>query len=241
VHPDKNKAPAAEGAFKAVNAAYGCLSDPTLRRRYDQTGGEEDTGAPFQRRRQQHGGQRHNQFDGQDFANDIFEHFFGFQNQGRRPQQQAPPRRSQRTEGETGDGNQGATGILAFAPVVLMLLLLSTMMAGQTTNNNPFSLAPDVSFPTRRTTPSNLAYFVAPSFQRRYANDARTLNQIEAMVETQFLDTLRENCTLERKLRREAIEKARRYTGPDKADQLFKAYSRERESCDLLQAGLTAF
>jgi DnaJ-class molecular chaperone len=35
VHPDKNPAPQATDAFKKVNAAMACLSDPDKRRTYD--------------------------------------------------------------------------------------------------------------------------------------------------------------------------------------------------------------
>ncbi|MCD7464227.1 hypothetical protein HAX54_052318 [Datura stramonium] len=38
VHPDKNKAPGSEEAFKKVSKAFKCLSDDDLRRQYDQTG-----------------------------------------------------------------------------------------------------------------------------------------------------------------------------------------------------------
>eukprot|EP00268_Persea_americana_P031228 TRINITY_DN3032_c0_g2_i1.p1 TRINITY_DN3032_c0_g2~~TRINITY_DN3032_c0_g2_i1.p1 ORF type:complete len:353 (-),score=66.11 TRINITY_DN3032_c0_g2_i1:516-1574(-) len=38
VHPDKNKAPGSEEAFKMVSKAFKCLSDEESRRRYDQTG-----------------------------------------------------------------------------------------------------------------------------------------------------------------------------------------------------------
>ncbi|KAF2289165.1 hypothetical protein GH714_029199 [Hevea brasiliensis] len=38
VHPDKNKAPGSEEAFKKVSKAFKCLSDDTSRRQYDQTG-----------------------------------------------------------------------------------------------------------------------------------------------------------------------------------------------------------
>ncbi|XP_057956930.1 chaperone protein dnaJ 49 [Malania oleifera] len=38
VHPDKNKAPGSEEAFKKVCKAFQCLSDDASRRQYDQTG-----------------------------------------------------------------------------------------------------------------------------------------------------------------------------------------------------------
>eukprot|EP00604_Paraphysomonas_vestita_P002167 CAMPEP_0174820564 /NCGR_PEP_ID=MMETSP1107-20130205/4485_1 /TAXON_ID=36770 /ORGANISM="Paraphysomonas vestita, Strain GFlagA" /LENGTH=343 /DNA_ID=CAMNT_0016036163 /DNA_START=47 /DNA_END=1079 /DNA_ORIENTATION=- len=37
-HPDKNSAPSAEGAFKAISGAFDCLSDPKKREMYDQYG-----------------------------------------------------------------------------------------------------------------------------------------------------------------------------------------------------------
>ena len=35
VHPDKNTAPDADEAFKNINAAMSCLSDPVKRRQYN--------------------------------------------------------------------------------------------------------------------------------------------------------------------------------------------------------------
>jgi DnaJ family protein B protein 12 len=40
LHPDKNKAPKAEEAFKAVSRAFSCLSDADKRAHYDRTGFE---------------------------------------------------------------------------------------------------------------------------------------------------------------------------------------------------------
>ncbi|KAK3138985.1 hypothetical protein QOZ80_5AG0376160 [Eleusine coracana subsp. coracana] len=42
VHPDKNKAPGAEDAFKLVSKAFNCLSNDQSRKTYDQTGSIED-------------------------------------------------------------------------------------------------------------------------------------------------------------------------------------------------------
>ena len=40
LHPDKNRAPQSNEAFKKVSAAYACLTDAAKRRIYDQTGEE---------------------------------------------------------------------------------------------------------------------------------------------------------------------------------------------------------
>jgi DnaJ homolog subfamily B member 12 len=42
VHPDKNKAPGAEDAFKLVSKAFNCLSNDQSRKTYDQSGSIED-------------------------------------------------------------------------------------------------------------------------------------------------------------------------------------------------------
>ena len=52
LHPDKNAAPQAEEAFKKINAAMACLSDPEKKRVYDQVGNEE----AFVRRESETGG-----------------------------------------------------------------------------------------------------------------------------------------------------------------------------------------
>lgn len=38
IHPDKNKAPGSEEAFKKVSKAFKCLSEDDSRRQYDETG-----------------------------------------------------------------------------------------------------------------------------------------------------------------------------------------------------------
>ena len=80
VHPDKNPAPGADEAFKAVGLAYATLSDDRKRQIYDATGdvdpdnsgGSTAAHNPFAGMRRQGGG-RHGEVDPQD----IFNMFFG--------------------------------------------------------------------------------------------------------------------------------------------------------------------
>ncbi|XP_057489292.1 chaperone protein dnaJ 49-like isoform X2 [Actinidia eriantha] len=78
VHPDKNKAPGSEEAFKKVSKAFKCLSSDDSRRQYDQTGlvdeFEYNQQYNVRRRRRRTG----NDFFDDDFDPDeIFRSFFG--------------------------------------------------------------------------------------------------------------------------------------------------------------------
>ena len=81
LHPDKNSAPQADDAFKALGLAYATLSDPQKRQIYDRYGEEDPDnrgggggGGGF---RGQHGGQGVH-FNGQNVnPEDIFNMFFG--------------------------------------------------------------------------------------------------------------------------------------------------------------------
>ncbi|GAB2266648.1 hypothetical protein Dimus_001642 [Dionaea muscipula] len=77
VHPDKNKAPGAEEAFKKVSKAFKCLSEEESRRQYDQMGLAEDfehnQQHPVRRRRGATNGFYEDEFD----PDEIFRAFFG--------------------------------------------------------------------------------------------------------------------------------------------------------------------
>ena len=74
MHPDKNRAPQANEAFKKVSAAYACLTDTQKRRIYDQTGEEpgnmQSSGGGGRRFRQ-------SQFEQEIDPDEIFRMFFG--------------------------------------------------------------------------------------------------------------------------------------------------------------------
>ncbi|XP_062175516.1 chaperone protein dnaJ 49 [Alnus glutinosa] len=78
VHPDKNKAPGSEEAFKKVCKAFKCLSDGDSRRQYDQTGFVEE----FEHNQQYNVRRRrrrtaHDLFDDDFDPDEIFRAFFG--------------------------------------------------------------------------------------------------------------------------------------------------------------------
>ncbi|XVE65604.1 hypothetical protein DITRI_Ditri08aG0013600 [Diplodiscus trichospermus] len=78
VHPDKNKAPGSEEAFKKVCKAFKCLSDDDSRRQYDQVGlvdeFEYNQRRNVRQRRRRYG---HDLFDDDFDPDEIFRSFFG--------------------------------------------------------------------------------------------------------------------------------------------------------------------
>ena len=83
VHPDKNNSPQASEAFKKINAAMACLSDPQKRRQYNQVGSVD----AFERKESNSGGNsgsRSQNQNGQEFASP--EDFFNFMFFGQEPQ-----------------------------------------------------------------------------------------------------------------------------------------------------------
>jgi DnaJ homolog subfamily B member 12 len=84
VHPDKNKAPGAEEAFKSVSKAFNCLNNAQSRRNYDQTGSENYSytlqNENFTRRRPRRTG-REDFFEEEFDPDEIFRSFF-FGSQG---------------------------------------------------------------------------------------------------------------------------------------------------------------
>lgn len=78
VHPDKNKAPGSEEAFKKVSKAFKCLSDNNSRRQYDQVGlveeFEHNARHNVRRRRRRAG---NDLFDDDFDPDEIFRAFFG--------------------------------------------------------------------------------------------------------------------------------------------------------------------
>ncbi|KAF8401463.1 hypothetical protein HHK36_012402 [Tetracentron sinense] len=79
VHPDKNKAPGSEEAFKKVCKAFKCLSDEDSRRQYDQTGlvDEFEYNQQHNVRRRRRRTTTHDLFDDDFDPDEIFRSFFG--------------------------------------------------------------------------------------------------------------------------------------------------------------------
>ena len=216
---DKNSAPSAEGAFKAVSAAFDCLSDKQKRNIYDQVGhdaaveGEKQGGG---------GGQHHNPFAGfggmrgggfgggggqQINPEDIFNMFFnggggrgggGMRfNQQQQQQQQRPRNGQQQQRGGNGENQNNLQFLLQFLPIILMLLMMFSSF-GSNPSPPTFSFYPSGQYQRKMATSTHgvstdIEYFVPSNFNSVYKKP-QDKARVEKEVETMYRTYLNEKC-----------------------------------------------
>ncbi|KAK9289071.1 hypothetical protein L1049_017542 [Liquidambar formosana] len=124
VHPDKNKAPGSEEAFKIVCKAFKCLSDDGSRRQYDQTGlvdeFEYNQQHTVRRRRRRTG---HEFFDDDFDPDEIFRSFFGQADMFRTSQVYRTRGMGGQQRGDFHGGGPSLMVLLQILPFLLIFLL----------------------------------------------------------------------------------------------------------------------
>ncbi|CAM6099437.1 unnamed protein product [Calypogeia fissa] len=196
VHPDKNKAPGAEEAFKAVSKAFMTLSDVELREKYDRFGPEEEQEQQNHiRRRRYHNGGNPNVFYEDMFeANDIFNSFFF----GMQQQQGGAFRRAHFTRPAGGGGRQENSnnflGLLQLLPI-LALFLFSYFPFSQPI----YQLDKVAPYHYMHKTKENGVnfYVKAENFNQEYPDGTQSRRQVELQVERDYRDILIHNCRIE--------------------------------------------
>ncbi|KAL8255868.1 hypothetical protein R6Q59_030935 [Mikania micrantha] len=199
VHPDKNKAPGSEEAFKKVSKAFKCLSDDNSRRQYDQTGlveGDEYS--------QQYNGMRqrrtgHNVFDDNFDADEIFRSFFGQGDMFRtahvyRTRQAAAG--GQPTGADGGDGSNGPNLmlLLQLLPVLLIILLACLPFS-----EPEYSLQRNYTYQfSKMTKEYGVEFYVRSSdFDQKYPHGTPARSDIENSVIRDYKNMLRRYCHVE--------------------------------------------
>ncbi|CAJ1975457.1 unnamed protein product [Sphenostylis stenocarpa] len=216
VHPDKNKAPGAEEAFKAVSKAFQCLSNEESRRKYDVSGEDESI---YERRAARPAARGYNGYYENDVdAEEIFRNFFfggmtpaanfggfsfgpgGFNGfNGHRPAEHA-------------SGGFNVRALIQLLPVLLILLL------NFLPSSDPlYSLSKSYPYEHRFTTPKGVNYYVkSTKFVQDYPPESEERAVLEERVEREYFSVLRQNCH---------FELQRRQWG----------YIRETPHCDMLR------
>ncbi|KAH9622350.1 hypothetical protein KSS87_007025 [Heliosperma pusillum] len=195
VHPDKNKAPGAEEAFKKVSKAFKCLSEEDSRRQYDQTGLVDE----FEYN-QQNNVRRRRRRTGNDFFDDefdpdeIFRAFFGQSNVFHsshvyRTRGMGTPQRT-----ESNGGGPNLMVLLQLVPFLVILLLAYLPFS-----EPEYSLQRNYSYQFPRVTEKyGVEYFVKSSdFDRNYPIGSAARDNIEGNVVQEYKNLLGRYCHIE--------------------------------------------
>ncbi|CAD6342925.1 unnamed protein product [Miscanthus lutarioriparius] len=196
VHPDKNKAPGAEDAFKAVSKAFQCLSDAESRKRYDLVGSDEL--ATHHRRAST--ARAYNGFYEDDFDPDeIFRNFFfgGM----------APATTRQfgqfgafhfRTGGMHAHAAQNSGGSTVRMLIQLLPVLLLLLLNFLPSSEPVYSLSRSYPYEHKFQTPRGVAYYVKMSnFEEQYPHQSTERATLERHVERDYYSIITQNCRVE--------------------------------------------
>ncbi|XP_068807098.1 dnaJ homolog subfamily B member 12 [Struthio camelus] len=213
-HPDKNHAPGATEAFKAIGNAYAVLSNPEKRKQYDQFGDEKLNPA-------RHGHSHsdfHRGFEADISPEDLFNMFFGggfpssnvhVYSNGR--MRYTYHQRQDRREHQ-GDGGLGL--FVQLMPILILIIVsaLSQMMV----SSPPYSLSqrPSVGHIHRRVTEHlKVVYYVSEVFAEEYTGT--NLKNVERSVEDDYIANLRNNCWKEKQQKEGLLYRARYFGDSD--------------------------
>ncbi|OEL19608.1 Chaperone protein dnaJ 49 [Dichanthelium oligosanthes] len=196
VHPDKNKAPGAEDAFKAVSKAFQCLSDAESRKRYDLVGSDE----PVTHHRRPSTARAYNGYYEDDFDPDeIFRNFFfgGM----------APATTRQfgqfgtfhfRTGGMHAHGQQNSGGSTVRMLIQLLPVLLLLLLNFLPSSEPVYSLSRSYPYEHKFQTPRGVAYYVKmPNFEEQYPHQSTERATLERHVERDYYSIVTQNCRVE--------------------------------------------
>ncbi|XP_076941926.1 chaperone protein dnaJ 49-like isoform X2 [Bidens hawaiensis] len=198
VHPDKNKAPGSEEAFKKVSKAFKCLSDDNSRRHYDQTGyveGDEYNQQYNVRRRRTGHNMYHDEFD----ADEIFRSFFA-QSDMFRTAQMYRTRRAGAAGGQpTGGGGGGGTSPNLMLLLQLLPFLLIILLACLPFSEPEYSLQRNYTYQfSKMTKEYGVEFYVKSSdFDQKYPLGTPARSNIENGVIKEYKNMLWRYCNVE--------------------------------------------
>jgi len=198
MHPDKNPAPGADEAFKAVSQAFSCLSDQDKRRHYDQFGAE----SPQQFSR---GPSNFSDDPSEMTPEELFQFFFS----GVPPQRgrmnrhhRASPFMNVHFQRRGGGGQQQqatqidlATVFIQFLPILLVLYLLFSFGASQ---DPVFSLRQMAPYNSALQTTCGTAFYVADSIEREVKSNRVDLKSLYREVDREMRSHLTRQCETEK-------------------------------------------
>uniref|UniRef100_A0A3B5KIJ4 DnaJ heat shock protein family (Hsp40) member B12a n=1 Tax=Takifugu rubripes TaxID=31033 RepID=A0A3B5KIJ4_TAKRU len=222
-HPDKNHAPGATEAFKAIGNAYAVLSNHEKRKQYDQYG--EERSNPSRHRRD---------FEADISPEDLFNMFFG----GGFPSSNVHVYRNgrmhfahhNRQERREQQRDGGLALFFQLMPILILIIVsaLSQLMVTQP----PYSLSYHPStghIHKRHTSHLKVPFYVGDRFNEEFSGN--NLKNVERNVEEDYISNLRNNCWKEKQQKEGLLYRAR-YFGD--SDLYKKAQRMTTPSCSRL-------
>ncbi|XP_028845955.1 dnaJ homolog subfamily B member 12a [Denticeps clupeoides] len=209
-HPDKNHAPGATEAFKAIGNAYAVLSNTEKRRQYDQYGEEKVHPSGH--------GHSHRGFEADISPEDLFNMFFGggFPSSNVHVYSNGRMRfgHNHRTEHREQRRDGGLALFVQLMPILILIIVsaLSQMMV----SNPPYSLSrhPSAGHNNRRQTATlKVPYYVGDDFSEKYSG--ANLKNVERSVEEDYISNLRNNCWKEKQQKEGLLYRARYFGDSD--------------------------
>ncbi|XP_053969920.1 dnaJ homolog subfamily B member 12 [Anastrepha ludens] len=226
LHPDKNKAPGASDAFKAVGNAAAVLTDAEKRKQYDLYGINETHSSGHGVRRDTYEYAYARGFQAEVSPEDLFNMFFG----GGFAQQNVYMRQQRRRQQHRDDGEHqsNSSALINFLPILLLIGL--SMISSFFISDPIYSLTPSHKYAVKRETNRlKVPYYVKNNFHAEYQG---SVGRLEESVEEDFIDHLKYSCSRERNYRDSMLAKARSFGDRE----LFrKAQNINMPSCDNLQ------
>lgn len=206
-HPDKNSAPGADEAFKAIGHAFAVLSDPEKRKQYDVMGPDVENAAP----RASQGGRYQQQYyyENEMTPEEIFRMMFGDFSFGDVQRNRAYNARQRAQQQQRRQENNNSNSIFFSILQLLPLLFLIIISLPSFGSNEPgYSFTPTREYPREQKTYNHyVPYYVNPrEFQ---FDDTRTQRRFEDNVEIQYVKSLRKKCDLEMRRKQNRINNAK--------------------------------
>lgn len=265
MHPDKNKAPGADEAFKMISRAFQILSDPQKRSAFDANGQDPDSRSAGMSNGASSGfpsGMRGStMFQDEISPEELFNMFFGggagafgggspfgqgptftFGGPGIRVHQfGGVPRRRATRQPSDGTETRGVSNLLQLLPLLLIVFfpLLSSIFSGSDTlSNKPnFAFNPSSPYTHIQYSPQyNIPYYVDPKEVSQLSN--RKQSQLGSRAETIYIRNMQQNCELEYQDKQRKLDAAQGWFFID-YDKYNEAAATELKSCNRLrQLGL---
>ncbi|XP_028909290.1 dnaJ homolog subfamily C member 18 isoform X1 [Ornithorhynchus anatinus] len=239
-HPDKNQAPGATEAFKAIGHAFAVLSNPDRRLRYDGFGSEREPVVIPQRRPSRCYEEFETDITPEELFNVFFEGSFPSGNihmfsngtsdahhyRQRHRNERVP---TQEEEEEEKPQNPYSVFIQLLPVLVIVAISVVTQLAATTPPYSLFYKASLGHTVSRETQTLQVPYFVNKHFEKAY--EGASLHDLEKTVEKDYIDHVQTSCWKEKQQKSDLSNLAKLYRD-ERLKQ--KAESLKLENCEKL-------